>query len=85
MPPQFPHMVEFGGSSSNAFGQMPTGAAPTPINSTNYPQMNSRASLNTNGYGRLQHLSSLYLHGLYFSFAAMDFRYFECDQNFRHP
>ncbi|XP_037532838.1 aryl hydrocarbon receptor nuclear translocator isoform X2 [Nematolebias whitei] len=50
MPPQFPHMVEFGGSSSNAFGQMPTGAAPTPTNSTNYPQMNSRASLNTNGY-----------------------------------
>ncbi|XP_013860164.1 aryl hydrocarbon receptor nuclear translocator isoform X2 [Austrofundulus limnaeus] len=50
MSPQFAHMGGFGGGSSNAFGQMPTGAAPTPTNGTNYPQMNPRASLSTNGY-----------------------------------
>ncbi|XP_061572913.1 aryl hydrocarbon receptor nuclear translocator isoform X1 [Cololabis saira] len=50
MSPQFPLMGGFGGGSSNTFGQMPTGAAPTTSNGTNYPQMNARASLNTNGY-----------------------------------
>uniref|UniRef100_A0A8D3DF52 Aryl hydrocarbon receptor nuclear translocator n=1 Tax=Scophthalmus maximus TaxID=52904 RepID=A0A8D3DF52_SCOMX len=43
--------------SSNSFGQMPTGAAPTPTNGADYPQMNARASLNTNGYGRLYRYS----------------------------
>nr|XP_015805867.2 aryl hydrocarbon receptor nuclear translocator isoform X3 [Nothobranchius furzeri] len=50
MSPQFTHPGGFGAGSSSTFGQMPTGAAPTPPNGTNYPQMNSRASLNTNGY-----------------------------------
>ncbi|XP_017280570.1 aryl hydrocarbon receptor nuclear translocator isoform X3 [Kryptolebias marmoratus] len=50
MSPQFAHMGGFGGGSSNTFGQMPTGAAPTPTNGTNYPQMNNRPSLNANGY-----------------------------------
>lgn len=45
-------MGGFGGSS-NSFGQMPTGAAPTPTSGANYPPINARASLNTNGYGRL--------------------------------
>uniref|UniRef100_A0A3Q2R137 Aryl hydrocarbon receptor nuclear translocator n=1 Tax=Fundulus heteroclitus TaxID=8078 RepID=A0A3Q2R137_FUNHE len=48
MSQQFSQMGVFGGGSSNTFSQMPTGAAPT--NGTNYPQMSSRASLNTNGY-----------------------------------
>ncbi len=52
MSPQFAPMGGFGGSS-NSFGQMPTGAAPTQTNSANYPPINARASLNTNGYGRL--------------------------------
>lgn len=51
--PQFPSMGGFGGGSSNSFGQMPTGAAPTSTSGANYSQMNPRASLNTNGYGRL--------------------------------
>ncbi|XP_047217258.1 aryl hydrocarbon receptor nuclear translocator isoform X3 [Girardinichthys multiradiatus] len=50
MSQHFTPMGGFGGGSSNAFSQMPTGAAPTPTNGTNYPQMNSRASLNNNGY-----------------------------------
>ncbi|XP_034730925.1 aryl hydrocarbon receptor nuclear translocator isoform X11 [Etheostoma cragini] len=50
MSPQFASMGGFGGGSSNSFGQMPTGAAPTPTNNTNYPPINARASLNTNGY-----------------------------------
>ncbi|XP_032374795.1 aryl hydrocarbon receptor nuclear translocator isoform X9 [Etheostoma spectabile] len=50
MSPQFAPMGGFGGGSSNSFGQMPTGAAPTPTNNTNYPPINARASLNTNGY-----------------------------------
>ncbi|XP_028282310.1 aryl hydrocarbon receptor nuclear translocator isoform X6 [Parambassis ranga] len=50
MSPPFPPMGGFGGGSSNTFGQMPTGAAPTPTSDANYPQMNARASLNTNGY-----------------------------------
>uniref|UniRef100_A0A4W6FQY9 Aryl hydrocarbon receptor nuclear translocator n=1 Tax=Lates calcarifer TaxID=8187 RepID=A0A4W6FQY9_LATCA len=53
MSPQFAPMGGFGGGSSNSFGQMPTGAAPTPTSGANYPQINARASLNTNGYGRL--------------------------------
>uniref|UniRef100_A0AAQ5Z6B8 Aryl hydrocarbon receptor nuclear translocator n=1 Tax=Amphiprion ocellaris TaxID=80972 RepID=A0AAQ5Z6B8_AMPOC len=51
MSPPFPQMGGFGGGSSNTFGQMPTGAAPTQSNAGNYPQMNSRPSINTNGYG----------------------------------
>uniref|UniRef100_A0A3Q1G4J1 Aryl hydrocarbon receptor nuclear translocator n=1 Tax=Acanthochromis polyacanthus TaxID=80966 RepID=A0A3Q1G4J1_9TELE len=51
MSPPFPQMGGFGGGSSNTFGQMPTGAAPTQTNAGNYPQMNSRPSINTNGYG----------------------------------
>uniref|UniRef100_A0A3B4TVY1 Aryl hydrocarbon receptor nuclear translocator n=1 Tax=Seriola dumerili TaxID=41447 RepID=A0A3B4TVY1_SERDU len=50
MSPPFAPMGGFGGGSSNSFGQMPTGAAPTPTSGANYPQMNARASLNTNGY-----------------------------------
>ncbi|XP_051812490.1 aryl hydrocarbon receptor nuclear translocator-like isoform X4 [Acanthochromis polyacanthus] len=50
MSPPFPQMGGFGGGSSNTFGQMPTGAAPTQTNAGNYPQMNSRPSINTNGY-----------------------------------
>lgn len=53
MSPPFAPMGGFGGSSSNSCGQMPTGAAPTPTSGANYPQMNARASLNTNSYGRL--------------------------------
>ncbi|XP_026172832.1 aryl hydrocarbon receptor nuclear translocator isoform X2 [Mastacembelus armatus] len=48
--PAFNSMGGFGGSSSNSFGQMPTGAAPTPNNGANYSQINARANLNTNGY-----------------------------------
>uniref|UniRef100_A0A3P8SF37 Aryl hydrocarbon receptor nuclear translocator n=1 Tax=Amphiprion percula TaxID=161767 RepID=A0A3P8SF37_AMPPE len=50
MSPPFPQMGGFGGGSSNTFGQMPTGAAPTQSNAGNYPQMNSRPSINTSGY-----------------------------------
>ncbi|XP_074509631.1 aryl hydrocarbon receptor nuclear translocator isoform X7 [Sebastes fasciatus] len=50
MSPQFAPMGGFGGGSSNSFGQMPTGAAPTQTNNANYPPINARASLNTNGY-----------------------------------
>ncbi|KAK2844643.1 hypothetical protein Q5P01_011302 [Channa striata] len=47
---QFPSMGGFGGGSSNSFGQMPTGAAPTSTSGANYSQINVRASLTTNGY-----------------------------------
>ncbi|XP_071325357.1 aryl hydrocarbon receptor nuclear translocator isoform X3 [Trachinotus anak] len=50
MSPPFAPMGGFGGGSTNSFGQMPTGAAPTPTSGANYPQINARASLNTNGY-----------------------------------
>ncbi|XP_070767574.1 aryl hydrocarbon receptor nuclear translocator isoform X2 [Enoplosus armatus] len=50
MSPPFAPMGGFGGGSSNSFGQMPTGAAPTPTSGANYPPINPRASLNTNGY-----------------------------------
>ncbi|XP_075965767.1 aryl hydrocarbon receptor nuclear translocator isoform X4 [Anarhichas minor] len=50
MSPQFAPMGGFGGGSSNSFGQMPTGAAPTPTNNANYPPINAHASLNGNGY-----------------------------------
>ncbi|XP_039973837.1 aryl hydrocarbon receptor nuclear translocator isoform X3 [Xiphias gladius] len=50
MSPQFAPMGGFGGGSSTSFGPMPTGAAPTPTGGANYPQINARASLNTNGY-----------------------------------
>uniref|UniRef100_A0A667XLG7 Aryl hydrocarbon receptor nuclear translocator n=1 Tax=Myripristis murdjan TaxID=586833 RepID=A0A667XLG7_9TELE len=50
MSPPFAAMGGFGGGSSNSFGQMPTGAAPTPTSGANYPNINARASLNTNGY-----------------------------------
>ncbi|XP_029359331.1 aryl hydrocarbon receptor nuclear translocator isoform X2 [Echeneis naucrates] len=50
MSPPFAPMGGFGGGSSSSFGQMPTGAAPTATNGANYPQINARASLNTNGY-----------------------------------
>uniref|UniRef100_A0A7N6A3K9 Aryl hydrocarbon receptor nuclear translocator n=1 Tax=Anabas testudineus TaxID=64144 RepID=A0A7N6A3K9_ANATE len=46
--PQFPSMGGFGGGSSNSFGQMPTGAAPTSTSGANYSQINTRASINTN-------------------------------------
>uniref|UniRef100_A0A8C5GWW3 Aryl hydrocarbon receptor nuclear translocator-like n=1 Tax=Gouania willdenowi TaxID=441366 RepID=A0A8C5GWW3_GOUWI len=41
MSPPFATMGGFGGSSSNTFSQMPTGAAPTPSSAANYPQINS--------------------------------------------
>ncbi|XP_053183896.1 aryl hydrocarbon receptor nuclear translocator isoform X1 [Scomber japonicus] len=50
MSPPFAPMGGFAGGSSNSFGQMPTGAAPTPNNGANYPPINARTSLNTNGY-----------------------------------
>lgn len=53
MSPQFAPMGGFGGGSSNSFGQMPTGAAPTATNNANYPPINAHASLNGNSYGRL--------------------------------
>lgn len=52
MSPPFARMGGFGGGSSNSFDQMPTGASPTTTNGANYPPINVRASLNTNGYGR---------------------------------
>ncbi|XP_019737138.1 aryl hydrocarbon receptor nuclear translocator isoform X2 [Hippocampus comes] len=48
MSPPFVPMGGFGSSSS--FGQMPTGAAPSQTSGANYPQINARASANTNGY-----------------------------------
>ncbi|KAF7663615.1 hypothetical protein LDENG_00205400 [Lucifuga dentata] len=48
MSPPFAAMGGFG--SSNSFGQMPTGAAPAATSGTNYPPINARANLNTNGY-----------------------------------
>ncbi|XP_073340882.1 aryl hydrocarbon receptor nuclear translocator isoform X6 [Pagrus major] len=50
MSPPFARMGGFGGGSSNSFEQMPTGASPTTTSGANYPPMNVRASLNTNGY-----------------------------------
>ncbi|XP_059196017.1 aryl hydrocarbon receptor nuclear translocator isoform X3 [Centropristis striata] len=50
MSPQFAPMGGFGGGSSNSFGQMPTGAAPSQTNNANYPPINARANINTNGY-----------------------------------
>uniref|UniRef100_A0A674D3T7 Aryl hydrocarbon receptor nuclear translocator n=1 Tax=Salmo trutta TaxID=8032 RepID=A0A674D3T7_SALTR len=50
--PQFA-MGSFVGGSSSSFGLMPTTAAPTPITGANYPNINPRASLNTNGYDGL--------------------------------
>ncbi|XP_075897397.1 aryl hydrocarbon receptor nuclear translocator-like isoform X2 [Nelusetta ayraudi] len=50
MSPPFARMGGFGGGSSNSFDQMPTGASPTTTSGANYPPMNVRASLNTNGY-----------------------------------
>ncbi|XP_041650274.1 aryl hydrocarbon receptor nuclear translocator isoform X2 [Cheilinus undulatus] len=50
MSPQFAPMGGFAGGSSNSFGQMPTGAAPTPTSGANYQPINNRASLNSNGY-----------------------------------
>lgn len=59
MSPPFTPMGGFGGGSSNTFSQMPTGAAPmptgaapTPTSSANYTQINARASLNNNSFGR---------------------------------
>ncbi|XP_070821979.1 aryl hydrocarbon receptor nuclear translocator isoform X3 [Chaetodon trifascialis] len=49
MSPPFGRMG-FGGGSSNSFDQMPTGASPTTTSGANYPPVNVRASLNTNGY-----------------------------------
>ncbi|KAF3839703.1 hypothetical protein F7725_018420 [Dissostichus mawsoni] len=54
MSPQFAPMGGYGSGSSNSFGQMPTGVAPTPTINGNYPPMNARASLNTNGYDGAQ-------------------------------
>ncbi|XP_038567263.1 aryl hydrocarbon receptor nuclear translocator isoform X6 [Micropterus salmoides] len=54
MSPPFAPMGGFGGGSSNSFGQMPTGAAPTPSSGANYPPINARATLNTNGYDASQ-------------------------------
>uniref|UniRef100_A0A8P4GLP0 Aryl hydrocarbon receptor nuclear translocator n=1 Tax=Dicentrarchus labrax TaxID=13489 RepID=A0A8P4GLP0_DICLA len=53
MSPSFAPMGGFGGGPSNSFGQMPTGAAPTPTSAANYSPINVRANLNTNGYGKL--------------------------------
>ncbi|XP_064863279.1 aryl hydrocarbon receptor nuclear translocator isoform X4 [Oncorhynchus nerka] len=50
--PQFA-MGSFVGGSSSSFGAMPTTAAPTPTMGANYPNINPRASLNTNGYDGL--------------------------------
>ncbi|XP_034029548.1 aryl hydrocarbon receptor nuclear translocator-like [Thalassophryne amazonica] len=50
MSPPFAAVGGFGGGSSNSFGQMPTAAAPTPSSGTNYPPINARPNLNTNGY-----------------------------------
>ncbi|XP_061530204.1 aryl hydrocarbon receptor nuclear translocator isoform X4 [Phycodurus eques] len=50
MSPPFASMGGFGGGSSSSFGQMPTGAAPSQTSSANYPQINARVSINTNGY-----------------------------------
>ncbi|XP_038840835.1 aryl hydrocarbon receptor nuclear translocator isoform X2 [Salvelinus namaycush] len=50
--PQFA-MGSFVGCSSSSFGVMPTTAAPTPTTGANYPNINPRASLNTNGYDGL--------------------------------
>nr|XP_046255782.1 aryl hydrocarbon receptor nuclear translocator-like isoform X3 [Scatophagus argus] len=50
MSPQFTRMGGFGGGSSNSFDQLPTGASPATTSGTNYPPINVRASLNTNGY-----------------------------------
>ncbi|XP_056142422.1 aryl hydrocarbon receptor nuclear translocator isoform X3 [Lampris incognitus] len=52
--PQFAAMGGYGSGSSNSFGQMPTGAAPTPTSGGDYPPINARANLNTNGYDGLQ-------------------------------
>ncbi|XP_034063891.1 aryl hydrocarbon receptor nuclear translocator isoform X2 [Gymnodraco acuticeps] len=54
MSPQFAPMGGYGSGSSNSFGQMPTGVAPTPTVNGNYPPMNARAILNTNGYDGAQ-------------------------------
>uniref|UniRef100_A0A8C5GUZ6 Aryl hydrocarbon receptor nuclear translocator n=1 Tax=Gouania willdenowi TaxID=441366 RepID=A0A8C5GUZ6_GOUWI len=53
MSPPFATMGGFGGSSSNTFSQMPTGAAPTPSSAANYPQINARANINASTYGTL--------------------------------
>uniref|UniRef100_A0AAZ3P969 Aryl hydrocarbon receptor nuclear translocator n=1 Tax=Oncorhynchus tshawytscha TaxID=74940 RepID=A0AAZ3P969_ONCTS len=50
--PQFA-MGSFVGGSSSSFGAMPTTAAPNPTTGANYPNINPRASLNTNGYDGL--------------------------------
>ncbi|XP_028325697.1 aryl hydrocarbon receptor nuclear translocator isoform X2 [Gouania willdenowi] len=50
MSPPFATMGGFGGSSSNTFSQMPTGAAPTPSSAANYPQINARANINASTY-----------------------------------
>ncbi|XP_031643233.1 aryl hydrocarbon receptor nuclear translocator isoform X1 [Oncorhynchus kisutch] len=50
--PQFA-MGSFVGGSSSSFGAMPNTAAPTPTMGANYPNINPRASLNTNGYDGL--------------------------------
>ncbi|XP_037129101.1 aryl hydrocarbon receptor nuclear translocator isoform X2 [Syngnathus acus] len=54
MSPPFASMGGFGGGSSTSFGQMPTGAAPSQTSGPNYPQINARASVNTNGYDASQ-------------------------------
>lgn len=54
MSPPFAPMGGFGGGSSNSFGQMPTGAAPTTLSGANYSPINARASINTNAYGGSQ-------------------------------
>ncbi|XP_077431175.1 aryl hydrocarbon receptor nuclear translocator isoform X4 [Vanacampus margaritifer] len=54
MSPPFAPMGGFGGGSSSSFGQMPTGAAPSQTSATNYPQINTRASANPNGYDASQ-------------------------------
>uniref|UniRef100_A0A8K9XES6 Aryl hydrocarbon receptor nuclear translocator n=1 Tax=Oncorhynchus mykiss TaxID=8022 RepID=A0A8K9XES6_ONCMY len=50
--PQFA-MGSFVGGPSSSFGAMPNTAAPTPTTGANYPNINPRASLNTNGYDGL--------------------------------
>ncbi|XP_040020535.2 aryl hydrocarbon receptor nuclear translocator isoform X3 [Gasterosteus aculeatus] len=50
MATQFAPMGGFGGGSSNAFGQMPTGAAPAQTSNASYPPINAHIGLNGNGY-----------------------------------
>ncbi|KAJ8005052.1 hypothetical protein DPEC_G00142650 [Dallia pectoralis] len=51
--PQF-SVGGFGGGPSGLYGTMPSAVAPSPTTGVNYPNMNPRHSLNTNGYDGAQ-------------------------------